>query len=148
MRTIHVGIGHDDYFVITNLAQVQCLRIFFCTEGNTQCCKDIAYFLTLEHLMLHRFFHVQDFTTQWQDGLDLTVATSLSGTTCRISLHEEQLALSRVFALAVSQLAWQTTTAQWRFTQYTLTSITCSDTCLGCQDHFLYNLLGIIWVLL
>ena len=147
MRTIHVGIGHDDYFMIANLAQVQCLRIFFCTEGNTQCSKYIAYFLTLEYLMLHRFLHIQDLTTQWQDGLNLTVATSLSGTTCRISLHEEQFTLSRVFALAVSQLAWQSTTTERRLSQYALTSITCSDTCLGCQDHFLNNLLGIIWVL-
>ena len=146
--TVHVGIGHNNYFMIAQLTKVECLRIFLGTKGNTQCGEDISHLLALKHLMLHRFLHIQDLTTQWQDCLNLTVATSLSSTTRRISLHKEQLALGWVFTLAVCQLTRQTATTERRFAQYALASITRSNTRLSSQDHFLYDLLRIFWVLL
>lgn len=41
MRTIDIGIGHDD-FMITDLAQVECFRVLFGTEGDAEGGEDIT----------------------------------------------------------------------------------------------------------
>lgn len=42
--------------------------------------------------MVHRLFDVQDLTAERQDGLEVTVASLLGCTACRVSFDEEQLA--------------------------------------------------------
>ena len=80
MRTIDIGIRHDDYFVVADLAQVQCLRVVFRAESDAQSGEDVTHLFALEHLVLHRFLHVQDLSAQRQDSLVLTVTTGLGCT--------------------------------------------------------------------
>ena len=148
MGTIDIGIGHDDHFVITDLTQVKRLRVLFGTERDTQRGEDITNLFGLEYLMLHRFLHVQDLTAQRQDSLVYAVTTGLSRTACRVSLHEEELALRCIFRYAVGQLTGQTTSTQRTLTQHALTRVTSRDTGLRRQDHFLYDALRILRVLL
>ena len=35
MRTVHIGIRHDNHLMVTYLAQVQCFRVFLRAEGDT-----------------------------------------------------------------------------------------------------------------
>ena len=51
--------------------------------------------------MLHCFLHVEDLTTQGEDGLEVAVAPLFGGTTGRIALDEEDLGLGRVVFGAV-----------------------------------------------
>ena len=112
MRTVDIGIGHDDHFMITNLREVQRFWIFFRTESDTECREDITYLFTLEHFMLHRFLYVEDLTAQRQNSLMHTVTTGLSRTACGITLYEEELALRCIFGHAVRQFTGQTTTGE------------------------------------
>ena len=112
MRTIHIGIGHDNHFVVTNLAQVECLGVLRRTNRYAQSRKDILDFFAFKHLMLHRFLNIEDLTAEREDSLMETVSSGLSRTACRVTLHEEELAFSRVFALAVCQLTGQSTATQ------------------------------------
>ena len=148
MRTIDIGIGHDDHLVITNLRKVECFRVLFGTEGDTERREDITHLFRLEHLMLHRFLHIQDLTAQRQDSLMHTVTTGLGRTACRISLHEEQLAFFRILAHTIGQLTGQATATQRRLAQHALTGITRRDTSLRSQNHFLYYLLRVVRMLL
>ena len=148
MGTIDIGIGHDDYLMITDLTQVQRLRVLFGSERDTQRGEDITHLFGLEYLMLHRFLHVQDLTAQRQDSLVNTVTTGLRRTSCRVSLHEEELALRCIFRYTVGQLTGQTTTAKRRLTQHALTGITSRDTGLRGENHFLYDAFRILRVLL
>ena len=148
MRAIDIGIGHNNHFVVTYLTQVQCFRILFGSEGDTKSREDITDFFALEYLMLHRFLYVQNLTSQRQNSLVNTVTTGLRGSACGISLDQEQLALSCILAHAIRQFTRQTTAAQRRLPQHTLTRVTGCNTCLSCQDHFLYDLLCVIRMLL
>ena len=144
MRAIHIGIGHDNYFVVADLTQVQRFRVLFGSECDTKSREDITDFFALEYLMLHRFLYVQNLTSQRQNSLVNTVTTGLRSSACGISLDQEQLALSRILAHAIRQFTRQTTAAQRRLPQHTLTRVTGCDTCLSRQNHFLYDLLCII----
>ena len=148
MRTIDIGIRHDDHFVVTDLGEVERFRILFGSEGDSQRREDVTHLFGLEHLMLHRFLDVEDLTAERQDSLVYTVTSGLSGTACRVSLDEEELALSRVFGYTVRQFTGQTTAGERRLTKNGLTCITGCDTRLSCENDFLYDLLRIIRVLL
>ena len=81
--------NHDDNLVVAELAQVQFLRIFLCTDSNTHCTEDVLDFFTFEHFVVHRLFYVQDLTTKRQDSLEHTVAALFSRTTCRVPFDQE-----------------------------------------------------------
>ena len=148
MGTVDIGIGHDDHFVITDLAEVERFRIFFGSKRDTEGGEDVTYLFGLEHLMLHRFLDVQDLTAKRQDSLVYTVTSGLRRTACRVSLDEEELALSRILGHTVREFTGQTTTAERRFAENGLTCVTGSDTCLRSQDDLLHDLLRIVRMLL
>ena len=148
MRTIDIGIGHDNHFVVADLGEVERFRVLFGSEGDTERREDVPYLFGLEHLMLHRFLNVEDLTAKRQDSLVYTVTSGLGSTACRVSLDEEELALSCIFRYAISQFTGQTTTGERRLTEDGLTSITGCDTSLRCENDFLHDLLRIIRMLL
>ena len=115
MATVHIGIGHDDYLVITNLFQVQRLRVVLCTHRYTHGTEDILDFLAFENLVVHGLLHIQNLTTQWEDSLIITVASLLCRTAGRVSLDEEKLALRRVFRRTIGQFARKSATRKRRF---------------------------------
>ena len=80
VRTIDVGIGHDDDLVVAQLVNVGLFAVFFAvyTETYAQRLNDVIHFIAFERFVPHGFFHVQNLTAQWQDGLELT-ASSLFG---------------------------------------------------------------------
>ena len=63
--------------------------------------------LVVQRLVEAGALDVQDLAAQGQDGLGLPVAGALGGAARRVALDEEQLALARVLATAVGQLAGQ-----------------------------------------
>ena len=89
VASVHVGIGHDDYLVVAELAQIQFLRIFLCTNSNTHCTEDVLDFFTFEYFVVHCLFYVQDLTTKRQDSLKYTVAALFSRTACRVPFDQE-----------------------------------------------------------
>ena len=80
VRTIDVGIGHDDDLVVAQLVNVGFLAVFLTVHTKTyaQRLNDVVHFIAFERFVPHGFFYVQNLTAQWQDGLELT-ASSLLG---------------------------------------------------------------------
>ena len=148
MRTIDIGIGHDDDLMVTNLAQVERFRVFFGSKGDTQRGEDVAHLFGLEHLVLHRFLHIEDLTAKRENSLVHAVTTGLSGTACRITLDEEEFALCRIFAYAISEFTGQTTTTERRFAEHGLTGVTRCNTRLRRENDLLYDFLRIIGMFL
>ena len=74
MRAIHVRIGHNDDFVVTQFIWI----IFFFTNTRTQCRNQRANFGRANHFIKARTFNVEDFTFKWQNCLGFT-ATALFG---------------------------------------------------------------------
>ena len=62
VRTIDVGIGHDDNLMIAQLLYVGFLAVFVSSDSYTESCVDIADFITFQSLVIHGFFHIQNLT--------------------------------------------------------------------------------------
>ena len=73
MASIHVGICHNDDFMVTEALQVKCLAVFFRSDGYAECSENIFNLFVIEDFMLHGFFYVQDLSSKWQDSLKVTV---------------------------------------------------------------------------
>ena len=65
VATVHIGIGHDNHLVVTQLLHVQRFRVILRTDGYAHRAIDVLDFLAFEDLMIHRFLHVQYLTAQW-----------------------------------------------------------------------------------
>ena len=79
MRTIDVGIGHDDNLIIAKFISI-CLKValIFNTEAYTNRLNNVHYRLSLEDTMALHLLYVQNLTTERKDGLCVAVASLLS----------------------------------------------------------------------
>ena len=149
VRTIDVGVGHDDNLVITQLVDVGFLVVLtFHTESHSDALDDVHHRLALEHLVPHHLLHVQNLSAQRQDGLCVTVASLLSRATGGVSLDEEYLTLLRVLVGAVGQFAGKSATGHRVLALHALAGLAGSDTCRGSQNHLVAYLLCLLRVLL
>ena len=91
MGAVYIGIRHDDNLVVTELGEVHVLfsGFVFLGHGYAKGGVDVTHFLALEGAVLGGFLHVQDLTTEREDGLDAAVTALLGGTACGVSLHKE-----------------------------------------------------------
>ena len=62
VRTIDVGIGHDDNLMLAQLLYVGFLAVFVSSDSYTESCVDIADIIKLQNHMIHGFFHIQNLT--------------------------------------------------------------------------------------
>ena len=97
MRTIDVGIGHDDNLIVAQLIDIGILRILsIYTEAYTDTLDDVHNRLGFEHAVPLYLLNVQNLTTQRQNSLEVAIATLLSRTTGRVTLDEEDFAYLRI----------------------------------------------------
>ena len=64
VSSVHIGIGHDDYLMIAQFAQIKRFAVLFGTDKHAERRIDIFNFFAFEHFVLHGFFHVQNFSPQ------------------------------------------------------------------------------------
>ena len=148
VRTIDVGIGHDDDLVVAQFLVVRLLAVFAKAKSYAQSLDDVVYLLVLECLVPHYTFNVEDLTADGQDGLEMTV-TSLLGTAARrVTLDDEEFAVCCISVGAVGQFAGQTTASHGRLALYVLACLACSYTCCGCQNHLVHDDFRLVGVLL
>ncbi len=88
MASIHIGIGHDDHFMVPEFDKIQCFGIFHRAYRNTQGSIHIPDFFIFIDPVFHGFFHIQDLTPQRQDGLKTPVTALFCGSARRISFHQ------------------------------------------------------------
>ena len=83
MTTIDISIGHDDDFVISNLA---CIK--FWINATTDSGNHISDFSISENTFCLSFFNVKNLTTQWKNGLRFSISTVFSTTTSGITFDD------------------------------------------------------------
>src|SRR6202049_27179 len=101
VTAIDVRIGHKNYFVIAEFTGVE---IVFADAG-TQRGDDGANFFVAKHLVVARFFYVENFSFERKDGLEFAVAAHFCGAACGFALNDEKLAVRGITFLAVGELA-------------------------------------------
>ena len=100
VRSVHVGVGHDDDLAIAALAQVDLLVADAAVQGG----GDVLDFVVTEHLVDAGLFHIEDLSPQRQDRLDRGVSSLLGGPAGRVALHQKQLGGGDVLAPTVGEL--------------------------------------------
>ena len=88
MRSIDVGIGHDDDLVISQLGNIEVV-MNSCTESGDHC-LDLGIAINLIQSCL---LYIQDLPTKRQDRLGCSVTGCLRRTSRRVSLYNIDLAL-------------------------------------------------------
>ena len=102
MRTVDVGIGHDDDAVVTRLVGVEVVADVR-ADGRDERADGVAR----ERAVQAGALHVEDLAAQGQDGLRLAVAGLLGRAACGVALYDEYLGIGRGLGRAVGQLARQ-----------------------------------------
>jgi len=104
VRTVHVGVGHDDDLVVAQPGRVEIVLADAGADGRDH----RTDLIVAQHLVVAGLFDVEDFALQRQDGLIAAVAACPRGAAGRLTLDEKQLAAFRIFLLTVAELAGQT----------------------------------------
>lgn len=98
MRTIDIGIGHDNNLVITQLADIK-IFIDTCTK-----CSDHRFnFCVAENTIQTCFFYIQNLSTKRKYCLRCTVSGSLGTSTGGITLYDVDLAVLRILVTAIGK---------------------------------------------
>jgi hypothetical protein len=76
MRTIDIGIRHDDDTVITSFCEIKCI-----TDTTANSRDEVFDLFVQEYLINTSLFSIEDFTSKWEDSLDITISTLFRRTT-------------------------------------------------------------------
>ena len=92
VASVHVGVGHQDDFAV---AQFGGIEIFFADAGAER--RDHgANFFVPQHLVVARFFDVENFSLERKDRLEAAVASLFGGAACGLAFDQEQFAAVRL----------------------------------------------------
>ena len=103
MRTIHIGIGHDNDLIIAKLRNIKIISISF-GESTSKRINHRLDFRVGKYFINRCLLNVQNLTSDRQNCLIVTVTRSFGRATRRISLYDKNLTLGGIFLLAVCQL--------------------------------------------
>ncbi|EXI74902.1 MAG: hypothetical protein AW07_01513 [Candidatus Accumulibacter sp. SK-11] len=104
VRSVDVRIGHDDQAVIAQLLGF----VLVLADSRTQRGDQGDDLLRRDELVETRLLDIEDLSLEWQDRLELAVATLFRRSTGRITLDQVEFAERRILFLAVGQLSGQT----------------------------------------
>ena len=112
MRSVHVGVGHDDDPPVAQLAEIErALLVAFADAGAHRGDHGLD-FGVLEHLVQTRFLHVDQLAADRQDGLEAAVAPLLGRAAGRVALDDEKFGQGRITLGTVGQFAGQAAAGQ------------------------------------
>ena len=100
MGAVHVGVGHDENFVVPHLADVELVP-----DAGAQGRDHRHQLVVAVDAVGAGLLDVEHLAPQRQDGLDVGVPAHLGRAACRIALHDEQFGLAGVLLVAVGQFA-------------------------------------------
>ena len=101
MRSVDVGVGHDDDPVVPDLVGIEVLTADPGAERGDHGLDLVA----AEHLVEAGFLDVEDLALDRQDRLEAPVAALFGGAACRLAFDDVDLALRGIALLAIGQLA-------------------------------------------
>ena len=114
MSSVHIGICHNDYLVVTDLFNIESTFLITIADTGANCGDHSLNFLILESSMQTGLLNINDLTTKRQNGLSRSITSRLRGTTSRVTLNNEDFRFSRISFGAIRQLAGKTTSGHYR----------------------------------
>ena len=102
MRTVDIGIRHDDYLVVSELCLIE-LVTDTCAQSHYYRLKLLIGINLVDSCLLN----VEHLTPERENSLILTFSALLSRSACGVTLYDEDLTELCLIALAVSKLTGQ-----------------------------------------
>src|ERR1035438_1516285 len=127
VRAVDVGIGHEDDFAVANLGGVEVVL----ADAAAKSRDHGANFFVAQHLVVARFFNIENFTLERQDGLEAAIAALLGGAACTFTLYQVELAAAWIAFAAVGKLSGQASAIQRTFAAGEVACFACSFTGAG-----------------
>ena len=115
VRTVHIGVRHDDDFVVAQLLDVERAFAFAIADARAHGGDHRANFIVLKHLVQPRLLDVDQLAANRENRLKFPVATLLRRATGGITFDDIQLSVRRITVGTVRQLAGQPATGQRGF---------------------------------
>ena len=143
MRTVNIGISHDDDLMITKFGDIK----IFVNSSSESSDHGFDLFVSV-NLIQTCFLNIQDLTSKGKDRLCGTVSRCLGGTARGISLYDVNLAILRILVRAVCKFSRKRHAIQCRFSSC---KVTCFSGCFSgslCKNRFLNGSFGNCRVLL
>ena len=100
VAAVDIGIGHDDYLVVTQLCEVEVLA-----QSGAEGGYDGVEFVVAVYLLLADLLDVEHLAPEREYGLEAAVAAAGGGAACAVALDDVELGEGRVALVAVSQFA-------------------------------------------
>ena len=104
MGTIHIGIGHNNNLVITELRNIEVVSVSF-GKSTAERIDHGFDFRIGQYLINTCLLHIQDLATNRKNRLIGTVSGCFGTAACGISLDNEDFALGSVPGFTVCQLS-------------------------------------------
>src|SRR6185437_517784 len=111
VRSVHVGVGHEDDFAVAQLGGIEVVLANAAAERGDHG----ADFLVAQHFVVAGLFHVEDFALERQDRLEAAVAALLGGSACGLALDEVKFAAVGLAFAAIGQLAGESSAVERAF---------------------------------
>ena len=100
-RTVHVGVGHENDFVVAELAGVEIVL----ADAGAERGDNGANFLVAQHFVVAGFFDVEDFALERKDGLVFAIAAHFCGAAGRFALDDKEFATGGIAFLTVGEFS-------------------------------------------
>ena len=115
VRSVHVGIGHDDDLVVAELLDGERAFTLAIADPGADGGDHGPDFVVLKDLVEARLFNVNQLPANGQDGLELPVAPLFRRAACGVALDNEQFRVRRIAVGTIGQLAGQATARKRAF---------------------------------
>src|SRR5690554_3320086 len=102
MSAVHVRVRHQYDLAVTRLLDVETT-----TRASADHLNDRRTFGIVQHVGYRRALHVEDFSADGQQRLEVRATRHFCGPERAVSLNDKQFSLLDVVTTAVSELGWQ-----------------------------------------
>ena len=141
MGTINVGIGHDDDFLISEPFNIKAILDSATNRGN-----ECFYFVICHHLLDYCLFGIQDFTSEWKNGLEFAITTGFRTSSRRISLHNVKLRSMFSSFATVGKFSWKHATSKHIFSEDGFFCEFCSKSGSRSEVNFCEDFIKFFWI--
>lgn len=142
MGTINVGIGHDDDFFISESLNIKAIL-----NSAANCSNECFYFIICHHLLDYCLFGIQDFTSEWKNGLEFAITAGFRTSSRRISLHNVKLCSMFSSFATVSKFSWKHATSKYIFSEDGFFCEFCSKSGSRSEVNFCEDFIKFFWIL-
>ena len=134
MRTVNIGISHNDNFAVTEFG-----KVYFVTDTAAESSYDGHQFIIAIDTVKTCFFDIEHFAPKRENSLKTSVTPTFCRAACRVALNYVNFGFLHISGLAVGKLSGKSCTLHSGFSSGKVTGFSCSVTGFCSHESFFEN---------